>query len=311
MAAMTKGAAGIRKQAWLGLCAALTLWFGPAAAQEHFKTPDEAVAALVDAAKAQDKGAILAVLGKEGREVISSGDAVADRAARRRFLAAYNANHTIDESGDKATLIVGGNDWPFPIPIVKKDDRWSFDTAAGLDEILRRRVGRNELSALQVCLGYVQAQNEYASLDPAGLGPHAYAQRILSTPGKKDGLYWPSAAGEQASPLGEFAAEASAEGYKAGQARIPYHGYYYRILKRQGSGAEGGAYDYVVNGKMIGGFALLAYPAQYGNSGIMSFMVNHDGEVLQKDLGPDTTEIARKITEYAPDDTWKKVDAEP
>jgi len=184
-------------------------------------------------------------------------------------------------------------------------------TAAGRDEILRRRVGRNELSAIQVCLGYVQAQNEYASLDPAGLGPHAYAQRILSTPGKKDGLYWPSAAGEQPSPLGEFAAEASAEGYKTGQARTPYHGYYYRILKRQGSGAEGGAYDYVVNGRMIGGFALLAYPAQYGNSGIMSFMVNHDGEVLQKDLGPDTTEIARKITEYAPDATWKKVEVEP
>jgi hypothetical protein len=308
---MTKGATGIRKQAWLGLCAMLTLWFGPAVAQEHFKTPDEAVTALVDAAKAQDKGAILAVLGKEGREVISSGDAVADRAARRRFLAAYDANHTVDESGDKATLIVGGNDWPFPIPIVKTDDHWSFDTAAGLDEILRRRIGRNELSAIQVCLGYVQAQNEYASLDPAGLGPHAYAQRILSSPGKKDGLYWPSAAGEQPSPLGEFAAEASAEGYEASQARIPYHGYYYRILKRQGSGAEGGAYDYVVNGKMIGGFALLAYPAQYGNSGIMSFMVNHDGEVLQKDLGPGTTEIARQINEYAPDGTWKKVEAEP
>jgi hypothetical protein len=276
----------------------------------HFKTPDEAATALVDAAKAQDKGAILAVLGKEGREVISSGDAVADRAARRSFLAAYNANHTVDESGDKATLIVGDNDWPFPIPIVKKNDRWSFDTAAGLDEILRRRVGRNELSAIQVCLGYVQAQNEYASLDPAGLGPHAYAQRILSSPGKKDGLYWPSAAGEQPSPLGEFAAEASAEGYKAGQARIPYHGYYYRILKGQGSGAKGGAYDYVVKGKMIGGFALLAYPAQYGNSGIMSFMVNHDGQVLQKDLGPRTTELARKITVYAPDATWKKVETE-
>ena len=308
---MIEGATGMRKQAWLWLCAALVLWFGPAVAQEHFKTPDEAVTALIDAAKAQDKSAILAVLGKEGRDVISSGDAVADRAARHRFIAAYNANHTVDESGDKATLVVGPDDWPFPIPLVKKNDRWSFDTAAGLDEILRRRIGRNELSAIQVCLGYVQAQNEYASLDPAGLGPHAYAQRILSSPGKKDGLYWPTAAGEEPSPLGEFAAEASAEGYKAGQARIPYHGYYYRILKRQGSGAEGGAYDYVVKGKMIGGFALLAYPAQYGNSGIMTFMVNHDGEVLQKDLGPRTTEIARKITEYAPDGTWKKVEAEP
>jgi hypothetical protein len=311
MAAMIEGATGMRKQAWLWLCAALVLWSGPALAQEHFKTPDDAVTALVDAAKAQDKSAILAVLGKEGRAVISSGDAVADRAARHRFLAAYHANHTVDQSGDKATLVVGPDDWPFPIPIVKKNDRWSFDTAAGLDEILRRRIGRNELSAIQVCLGYVQAQNEYASLDPAGLGPHAYAQRILSSPGKKDGLYWPSTAGEEPSPLGEFAAKASAEGYKAGQARIPYHGYYYRILKRQGPGAEDGAYDYVVNGKMIGGFALLAYPAQYGNSGIMTFMVNHNGEVLQKDLGPRTTEIARKIDEYAPDHAWQEVKTEP
>ncbi len=200
MAAMIEGATGMRRKAWLWLCAALVLWFGPAAAQEHFKTPDEAVTALVDAAKAQDKSAILAVLGKEGREVISSGDAVADRAARHKFLAAYDAKHEVDETGDKATLVVGDNDWPFPIPLVKKDDRWSFDTAGGLDEILRRRIGRNELSTIQVCLGYVQAQNEYASLDPAGLGPHAYAQRILSSPGKKDGLYWPTGAARAAEP---------------------------------------------------------------------------------------------------------------
>jgi hypothetical protein len=160
-------------------------------------------------------------------------------------------------------------------------------------------------------LAYVQAQNEYASLDPDGLGPHVYAQRIVSSPGKKDGLYWPTAEGEEASPLGDLAAQASAEGYKVGQKPIPYHGYFYRILKRQGASASGGAYDYVVNGKMIGGFALLAYPAEYGNSGIMTFMVNHDGTVFQKDLGRRTERIARRIESFAPDSTWAKVDAKP
>jgi Protein of unknown function (DUF2950) len=301
----------MRRQAWLALCAGLILWFGPAVAQEKFITPDAAVTALVDAAKTQDKSAVLAVLGPKGREVINSGDTVADRVARDKFIAAFDAKHALTEDGDEATLVVGKDDWPFPIPLVKHNDRWSFNTAAGVDEILRRRIGRNELSAIQVCLGYVQAQNEYASLDPAGFGPHAYAQRIVSSPGKKDGLYWPTTEGEQPSPLGELAAEASAEGYKVSQTRIPYHGYYYRILKRQGPSADGGAYDYMVKGKMIGGFALLAYPAEYGNSGIMTFMVNHDGEVLQKDLGPRTAEIARKIDEYAPDGTWKKVETEP
>jgi len=307
---MTRHLLATRKQAWLALGAALLVWFGPAMAQEKFKTPDEAAAALFQAAKMQDKSAVLGILGPKGREVISSGDAVADRSAREKFIAAFDAKHTVTEDGDRATLVIGNDDWPFPIPLVKKRDTWSFDTAAGLDEILRRRIGRNELSAIQVCLAYVQAQNEYASLNPAGLGPHAYAQRILSSPGKKDGLYWPSAEGEQPSPLGELAAEASAEGYKARETPTPYHGYYYRILKRQGPSAEGGAYDYVVKGKMIGGFALLAYPAQYGNSGIMTFMVNHDGEVLQADLGPRTAEIARKIQAFAPDGTWKKVEAE-
>jgi hypothetical protein len=187
-------------------------------------------------------------------------------------------------------------------------DGWRFDTRAGLDEILRRRIGRDELAAIQVMLAYVQAQNEYASLDPDGLGPHTYAQHIVSSPGKKDGLYWPTPEGEQPSPLGELAAQASAEGYKVSQNPIPYHGYFYRTLKRQGASASGGAYDYVVNGKMIGGFALLAYPAEYGNSGIMTFMVNHDGTVFQKDLGPHTERIARKINSFSPDGTWTKVD---
>jgi hypothetical protein len=217
----------------------------------------------------------------------------------------------IEAEGDGSqTLIIGNDDWPFPIPLINKAG-WQFDSGAGLDEILRRRVGRNELATIQVAHAYVQAQNEYAALDPAGLGRGVYAQRIVSHPGKKDGLYWPTSEGQPPSPLGELAAQASAEGYKAGQTPIPYHGYYYRVLKRQGASASGGAYDYLINGKMRGGFALIAFPAEYGNSGIMTFMVNHDGTVFRKDLGPKTDELARKIESFAPDQTWTTADTKP
>jgi hypothetical protein len=243
--------------------------------------------------------------------VVTSGDVVADKAARERFIAAYDKKHAVTEDGDKATLVIGEEDFPFAIPIVRKDDRWSFDTKAGLDEVLRRRVGRNELSAIEVSRAYVQAQNEYAALNPEGQGPHSYAQKIVSSPGKKDGLYWPSAEGQPESPLGDLFADSSAEGYKPGAKPIPYHGYYYRILKRQGSGAPGGAFDYVVKGKMIGGFALVAYPATYGNSGIMTFVINHDGQVFEKDLGPQTGKAAPAIQAFEPDATWKKVEAQP
>jgi hypothetical protein len=300
----------VRKSSWLILCAALLVWCAPAFAQEQFKSPDDAVSALVSAAKAEDESAILSVLGPEGRDIVSSGDEVADRATRENFIAAYDTKHMLSPDGEaKSILVIGDNNWPFPIPLVSKDGAWRFDTAAGREEILRRRIGRNELAAIQVSLAYVQAQNEYASLDPGGLGPHTYAQRIVSSPGKKDGLYWPTTENEEPSPFGDLAAQASAEGYKVGQAPIPYHGYFYRIIKRQGPGAAGGAFDYVVNGKMIGGFALVAYPAEYGNSGVMTFMVNHDGTVFQKDLGPDTGKLARKIESFAPDQTWTKVDA--
>jgi len=293
----------------LFLCAALLGWSASAYCQETFKTPEEAVNALVAAAKSQDRKDVLEILGPDGQAIVSSGDPVADSNAREKFISAYDAKHAIELEGDGTqTLIIGDDDWPFPIPLINKTGEWQFDTKAGLDEILRRRIGRNELSAIQVCLAYVQAQNEYASLDPGGLGQHVYAQRIVSRPGKKDGLYWPTAEGEEPSPLGDLAAQASAEGYKVGQAPIPYHGYFYRIIKRQGPSAAGGAFDYVVNGKMIGGFALVAYPAEYGNSGIMTFMVNHDGTVFQKDLGPDTAKIARKIEAFSPDGTWIKVD---
>jgi Protein of unknown function (DUF2950) len=292
------------------LCVALLGWAAaPASAQEKFSTPEGAVDALVGAAKSGDAKAILEVLGPDGQAIVSSGDPVADRNTREAFVSAYDAKHAVEAEGNGTqTLIIGNDDWPFPIPLVNLAGEWQFDTGAGLDEILRRRVGRNELATIQVTHAYVQAQNEYAALDPAGLGRGVYAQRIVSHPGKKDGLYWPTTEGQPPSPLGELAAQASAEGYKAGSAPIPYQGYYYRILTRQGAGASGGAYDYLVKGKMRGGFALLAFPAEYGNSGIMTFMVNHDGTVFQKDLGPKTGEVARKIESFAPDQTWTTVD---
>jgi hypothetical protein len=295
----------------LFLGAALLGWaVGPAFAQEQFSTPDAAVDALVGAARLGDAKAIVAVLGPDGNAIVSSGDPVADSNTREKFVAAYDVKHAIEPEGDGTqTLIIGDDDWPFPIPLVNTAGAWQFDTGAGLDEILRRRVGRNELSAIEVARAYVQAQNEYAELDPAGLGRGVYAQRIVSHPGKKDGLYWPTAEGQPPSPLGQLAAQASAEGYKAGKAPIPYHGYYYRILTRQGADAPGGAYDYLVKGKMRGGFALLAFPAEYGNSGIMTFMVNHDGTVFQKDLGPKTAKLVRRMESFAPDQTWATADS--
>ena len=290
-------------------CPALFVLCESALAQEQFTTPEDAVSALVEAAKSQDQKGLLTVLGPDGKAIASSGDPVADANARDNFVSAYDAKHALELEGDGSqTLIIGNDDWPFPIPLINEGGKWQFDAAAGVDEILRRRIGRNELAAIQVSLAYVQAQNEYASLDPAGLGPHVYAQRIVSKPGKKDGLYWPTAEGEPPSPLGDLAAKASAEGYKAGNTPIPYYGYYYRILTRQGANAPGGAYDYLAKDKMIGGFALVAYPAQYGNSGIMTFVVNQDGTVFQKDLGPQSDKLARKIEAFDPDSTWTKVD---
>ena len=205
--------------------------------------------------------------------------------------------------------MIGREDWPLPIPIVQKDGQWQFDTAAGRQEILARRIGRNELAAIQVALAYVDAQYDYANLTRDG-AQSVYAQKFFSSPGKKDGLYWPAAQGETDSPLGSAVAAATAVGYRVGGARTPFHGYYYKILTRQGAAAPGGAVDYIVNGKMIGGFALVAYPAQYGNSGVMTFIVDHDGVVYEKDLGPNTAKIASAITAYDPDSTWKKVATE-
>jgi Protein of unknown function (DUF2950) len=288
------------------IAAVLALAVAVANAQQSFKTAEEAVDALVSAAKADDRSAVLTVLGRDGADIVSSGDAVADASARNRVIEAYDAKHQlVMEGADKAALIIGREDWPFPIPLVRKDGTWRFDTAAGREEILYRRIGRNELSAIQACLAYVDAQQEYAERGIAGNG--VYAQHVVSRPGKKDGLYWPVQSNADESPLGELAASAAAEGYRVGQQRAPYHGYYYKVLTRQGPNASGGALDYIVRGRMIGGFALVAYPAEYRNSGVMTFLVNHQGNVYEKDLGPNTARIAASMTAFNPDNTWRRI----
>jgi Protein of unknown function (DUF2950) len=278
-------------------------------AQQAYRSPDDAAAALAEAVKTGTRRALISVLGRDGGDIIESGDPVADAEARQRFLSAYEAKHSVKVEGNKnATLILGPDDFPFPIPLVSYNTGWEFNAAAGRREILYRRIGRNELDAIQISLAFVDAQNEYAEKDRTGSGAGVYAQRIVSTAGKKDGLYWRD--DSDPSPLGELAAKASAEGYKAsGDESEPYHGYYFRILSGQGADAPGGALNYVVKGKMIGGFGLIAYPAEYGNSGVMTFLVNHAGTVYQKDLGSRTTAIAKRIIWFNPDHTWKKVDA--
>lgn len=277
-------------------------------AQQTYPSPEDAAASLAAAVKTGTGRAILKVLGNNAEDIVESGDDVADAETRQRFLSAYDARHSIKAEGNKkATLIVGADDFPFPIPLVNNKNGWEFDPAAGRVEILYRRIGRNELDAIQTCLAFVDAEIEYAEKDRTGDGTGVYAQRVVSSPGKKDGLFWRD--DSDPSPLGELAAQASAEGYKVGEQAAPYHGYYFRILKGQGSDAPGGAFNYVVKGKMIGGFALIAYPAEYGNSGVMTFMVNHAGTVYEKDLGDRTERIASRISLFDPDQTWKKVDA--
>ncbi len=299
---------GLRKVVSLTIALLLCATASIASAQQAFKTPDDAANALVSAAKTGDRKAIVTVLGPDGDDIVSSGDEVADAATRQKFIAAYDAKHQIAMGGDsKAMMVVGQEDYPLPIPLIRKDGMWRFDTAAGRQEILARRIGKNELDAIQASLAYVDAQNEYAEKDRTGVGVKTYAQRIVSQPGKKDGLYWPTSQGEDASPLGEFVAQATAQGYRAGGGRAPFHGYYFKVLTKQGPAAPDGEVEYVVRGKMIGGFALVAYPAEYRNSGVMTFIVNHAGTVFQKDLGPDTAKLAERMTSFNPDRTWQKV----
>ncbi len=303
-----RAAAIVSLASWLGSAAA-----APAvpAAQKSFATPDEGVAALVAATRGNDLAAMSAILGAHSRRLISSGDAIADAGRRKRFVESYDRAHRIVLDGDaKATLVIGPDDWSMPIPLVQAGGRWRFDARQGRDEILRRRIGKNELAAMQVCLAITDAERDYASHGGKGAGKMEYAARIVSTPGKHDGLYWESRPGEEASPLGSLVAAAAAEGYgKPGSHPLaPYHGYYYRLLTRQGPAARGGADDYMENGRLTGGFAVLAYPARYSASGVMTFIVNQDGAVYQQDLGRATATAVQKIEAFDPGPGWKQVE---
>jgi hypothetical protein len=275
-----------------------------------FGSPEEAMESLASAVKAGDVAKLKAIIGSEGAAILESGDPIADNDTRERFSAAYAESHKLEYRGiAKAWIVVGKDDWPLPLPIAKRGSAWYFDGRAGKEELLNRRVGRNELSVAKAMLAYVDAQQEYRSRNPEKDRMPHYAQKFVSSEGKRDGLYFPTTAGEKPSPLGPLFDARRAKGYvpDEGGRPAPYHGYYYRILTAQGSKAPGGAYDYVVNGKMIGGFALVAYPAQYGNSGVMTFMVNHDGTVYEKNLGKDTAALAQKMTHFNPDGTWKRL----
>lgn len=279
-----------------------------ARAEGLFKSPGEAASALATAARSGEFGQLYPVLGIAAREVLTSGDKVLDAANRQRFVAAYDSRHAIVEKDGKATLVIGPEEFPFPIPMVRAKDGWTFDIEAGRSEIIARRIGRNELDAIQASLAILDAQQDYAAQHPGGGANGVYAQRIVSRPGTRDGLYWPTAPGEPASPLGKLAAEAAAEGYVAGQERQPYHGYYFKILKKQGPAAPGGALGYIAAGRMFGGFAVLAYPADYARSGITSFILNHAGVVYERDLGPGTRRVAARMDSFNPEPGWEKVE---
>jgi len=275
-------------------------------AQRIFATPEQAAAELAIAIRSNNLTQIHSVLGPGSGKVIRSGDPVQDAAGRKRFLEAYETSVKIEPSGDaRVTLMIGSEEFPFPFPLVKTATGWRFDSQAGADEVLNRRIGRNERSAIQVCLAYVDAQREYATKDRDKDGLLEYAQKFVSTPGKRDGLYWDAPEGEAASPLGPLSTRAKEQGYANLE---PYHGYYYRILTAQGADNPGGAFSYIVRGQMIGGFALVAYPARWGASGVMTFICNHRGVVYEKNLGKDTVAIAERMTRYNPDASWKKSD---
>lgn len=282
-----------------------------AAKQRTFATPEDAVKALVDAVRAGDANALVEIVGPGSRSWIFTGDDVSDANEWKQFVAAYDGKNAIVKEGDaKAVLQIGTDPVPFAAPMVKRGDAWAFDAEAGREEVTNRRVGRNELDTIQTLLAIVDAQREYAAKDADGNGLADYAMRFVSTPGKKDGLYWETKPGEPASPLGPLAAKAVKEGYGGKRKEgtpVPYNGYYFRMITAgQGGFAPGGKYDYLVKGKLFGGFAVVAYPAKYGVSGVMSFLVNHDGVVYEADLGKDTAGVAGKLTRFDPDKRWKK-----
>ncbi|UFS71700.1 DUF2950 domain-containing protein [Geomonas sp. RF6] len=278
--------------------------------QVSFSSPEEAAQALFAALKNSDEARLAEILGPGSESLISSGDVVADRAGRAELVKLYEAKNHLDMvQGNKAVLLVGAQDYPLPIPVVKQGESWIFDTNAGRKEILNRRMGKNELEAIEILDAYVEAQREYSARAHAPGRPSEYAQQLLSTPGKKDGLYWEAKEGEEESPLGPLVAQAAREGYMKPEGKwpVPFHGYYFRILKGQGRNAPGGAFDYVVNGRMVRGFGMVAYPARYGASGIMTFIVNQDGVVYQKDLGQDTPKVAPGMQLFDPDKSWSEV----
>src|SRR5580693_1958329 len=276
-----------------------------------FASPEDASTALMEAAKSGDPNALLAIFGTESKAIIFSGDAVQDKAAVDKFIVAYEVMHRWRKMPDgKQILLVGADNFPFPIPLKKNDGgQWFFDTAAGKEEILNRRIGRNELAIIEVCGAVADAQAEYFSQPHDGATTNQYAAKFISDPGKQNGLSWKSPEGQPEGPLGPLAASASSEGYTTKpDARRAFHGYFFRMLKGQTDKAPGGAKDYLVDGKMVGGFAFVAYPAEYGNSGVMTFIINQDGVLLQKDLGKTTTETATAMTEFDPDAGWTAVE---
>ena len=286
-----------------------------AADEERFSSPQAAVDALKAAAEAGDTNAMHAIFGPAAHGLVSA-DFVAAAEERELFVSRLKEKvNLVSESDAKAVLQLGADGWPFPIPLVKQDGQWRFDTEGGKEEILNRRIGANELGAIHVCRAYVEAQREYASVDHNGPGVLAYAQHLRSTPGTHDGLYWSTRTGDELSPLGPLVAQARVEGYRQKtkiltDEQSPYHGYYFKILTRQGKQAPGGKYDYLINSHMIGGFALVAWPAEWGNTGVMTLIVNQQGRVYQKNLGPKTSSIANAMSAYNPDSTWTPAGAE-
>jgi hypothetical protein len=279
----------------------------PAFVQSTYASPEEAAKALAAAMRTDEPRLIWRVLGPGASKFVRSGDPVQDEEAREAFVAAYDKAVKFERTGDaKATLLVGPGEFPFPYPLVAKNGRWQFDARQGNEQVLDRRIGRNELAAIKVCLAYVDAQREYANRDRDGNGLLEYAQKLTSAPGTHDGLYWQTGAGEPASPLGPLTANARGQGRARPGPGAPYHGYFYRILTGQGKDAPGGAYDYIVDGRMIGGFALVAYPARWSGSGVMTFICNHDGVVYERNLGKDTVATATAMTVYNPDAGWEK-----
>ncbi len=277
---------------------------------QTFSSPDQAGDALLQAAKSGDQNQVSAIFGSAAKNIIYSGDAVQDQNATDTYVRSYELMHRWRAMPDGSQLlIVGADNFPFPIPLKKAGDgKWYFDAAAGEQEILRRRVGRNELAVIDVCNAIADAQAEYYSRPRNGVDSREFAQKFISDPGKQNGLYWKSAENEPPSPLGPLAAFATSEGYNVKpNAHLPFHGYYFKMLSQQGSHAPGGPKDYFVNGKMAGGFAVVAYPANYGNSGVMTFMINQDAVLLQKDLGNTTTQTAEALTSFDPDSSWTVV----